>query len=100
MPCKICDGPASLYGVFDLNRPCQTAHAHRPPPAGVVTYDPMVAEHATRPDRKFDLPTCFETLEQVPDPLATIGAMTACVAEPGAVFYSTWTQPDEAPTAA
>ncbi|MGJ4885793.1 class I SAM-dependent methyltransferase [Bradyrhizobium sp. SZCCHNS3052] len=184
VPCKICDGPASLYGVVDMNRPCQTAHAHRPPLAGVpiyyrrcadcgflftdafddwsieqfkthiyndgyeavdpdyrikrptdnaaavarfwaphkagmrvldfgggndlfctglraqgfaeaVTYDPMVAEHATQPDRKFDLVTCFETLEHVPDPLATIGAMAACVAEPGAVFYSTLTQPDD-----
>lgn len=63
--------------------------------AKVVTYDPMVPEHATRPDGKFDLVTCFETLEHVPDPLASIGKMVDCLTEPGAVFYSTLMQPDD-----
>ena len=58
-----------------------------------VTYDPMVPEHAGRPEGKFDLVTCFETLEHLPDPLAGIAAIADCVAEPGAVFYSTLTQP-------
>jgi 2-polyprenyl-6-hydroxyphenyl methylase/3-demethylubiquinone-9 3-methyltransferase len=58
-----------------------------------VTYDPMVPEHATRPNGKFDLVTCFETLEHLPDPLAGIARIADCVAEPGAVFYSTLTQP-------
>ncbi|MGJ5179421.1 class I SAM-dependent methyltransferase [Bradyrhizobium oligotrophicum] len=182
--CKICDGPANLFGVVDMNRPCQTPHAHRAPLSGVpiyyrrcetcgflftdafddwsfeqfkthiyndgyeavdpdyrvkrptdnaaavsrfwaphkanmrvldfgggndvfctslraqgfaeaVTYDPMVSEHAGHPDGQFDLVTCFETLEHVPDPLATIGAIAGYVAEPGAVFYSTLTQPDD-----
>jgi len=44
---------------------------------------------------KFDLVTCFETLEHVPDPVASIGAIVDYVAEPGAVFYSTLTQPDD-----
>lgn len=60
-----------------------------------VTYDPMVAEHAGRPEGKFDLVTCFETLEHLPDPLAGIGNIVEHVAEPGAVFYSTLTQPDD-----
>lgn len=58
-----------------------------------VTHDPMVPEHAGRPEGKFDLVTCFETLEHLPDPLAGIAAIADCVAEPGAVFYSTLTQP-------
>jgi 2-polyprenyl-6-hydroxyphenyl methylase/3-demethylubiquinone-9 3-methyltransferase len=58
-----------------------------------VTYDPMVAEYASKPDGKFDLVTCFETLEHMPDPVAGIGKMIECLAEPGAVFYSTMTQP-------
>ncbi len=58
-----------------------------------VTYDPMVPEHARRPEGKFDLVTCFETLEHLPDPLAGIARIVDCVAEPGAVFYSTLTQP-------
>jgi 2-polyprenyl-6-hydroxyphenyl methylase/3-demethylubiquinone-9 3-methyltransferase len=58
-----------------------------------ITYDPMVPEHATRPEGKFDLVTSFETLEHLPDPIAGIARMAECVAEPGAVFYSTLTQP-------
>lgn len=60
-----------------------------------VTYDPMVPEHAGRPEGKFDLVTCFETLEHLPDPVDGIARMVECVAEPGAVFYSTLTQPDD-----
>ena len=58
-----------------------------------VTYDPMVPEHAGKPDGKFDLVTCFETLEHMPNPVAGIGKIIECLAEPGAVFYSTLTQP-------
>jgi 2-polyprenyl-6-hydroxyphenyl methylase/3-demethylubiquinone-9 3-methyltransferase len=58
-----------------------------------VTYDPMVREHTAKPDGKFDLVTCFETLEHMPDPVAGIGKIIECLAEPGAVFYSTMTQP-------
>jgi len=58
-----------------------------------VTYDPMVPEHAAKPDGKFDLVTCFETLEHMPDPVAGIGKIIECLADPGAVFYSTLAQP-------
>jgi SAM-dependent methyltransferase len=58
-----------------------------------VTYDPMVPEHASKPDGKFDLVTCFETIEHMPDPVGGIGKIIECLAEPGAVFYSTLTQP-------
>jgi len=60
-----------------------------------VTYDPMVPEHATPPQGKFDLVTCFETLEHLPDPMAGVARIVDCVAEPGAVLYSTLTQPDD-----
>src|ERR1700730_1789463 len=182
LSCKICDGPAALYGVVDLHRPCEIPGGVRPPLSGVpvyyrrcaacgflftdafddwsedqfkthiynegyhvfdpdyqtsrprnnagiianlwdahktsmrvldfgggndmfcaalrasgfsdaVTYDPMVPEHAGRPNGKFDLVTCFETLEHLPDPVAGIPGIVDCVAEPGAVFYSTMTQP-------
>jgi 2-polyprenyl-6-hydroxyphenyl methylase/3-demethylubiquinone-9 3-methyltransferase len=59
-----------------------------------VTYDPMVREHAAPPQGKFDLVTCFETLEHLPDPVAGIGDIIQYAAEPGAVLYSTLTQPD------
>jgi len=58
-----------------------------------VTYDPMVPQHSHRPEGKFDLVTCFETLEHLPDPISGIAQIVECVAEPGAVFYSTLTQP-------
>jgi SAM-dependent methyltransferase len=60
-----------------------------------ITYDPMVPEHATRPDGKFDVITCFETVEHVPDPVATFAKMAECAAEPGVIIYSTVTQPDD-----
>ena len=60
-----------------------------------ITYDPMVAEHAGRPEGKFDLVTCFETLEHLPDPIEGIGQIVEYVGEPGAVLYSTLIQPDD-----
>jgi SAM-dependent methyltransferase len=60
-----------------------------------VSYDPMVPEYAIKPHGKFDLVTCFETLEHMPDPVAGIGKIIDCLAEPGAVFYSTLTQPND-----
>ena len=58
-----------------------------------VTYDPMVPAYAQRPDGKFDLVTSFETLEHVPDPVASTALIAACVAEPGLILYSTVVQP-------
>ena len=61
----------------------------------LVTYDPMVPEYRPPPEGKFDLVTCFETLEHLPDPIAGIADIAICVAEPGAAFDSTLTQPDD-----
>ena len=58
-----------------------------------VTYDPFTADHARRPEGTFDLVTCFETLEHMPDPMAGIAAMLANLAEPGLVLFSTLLQP-------
>jgi len=58
-----------------------------------VTYDPMVPEYARRPDGKFELVTCFETLEHLPDPAAGIALILECVAEPGLIFVTTYAQP-------
>ena len=60
-----------------------------------VSYDPMVPERAQRPEGKFDLVTCFETIEHVPDPIASLGAIIDCASEPGLIFYSTLVQPDD-----
>jgi SAM-dependent methyltransferase len=58
-----------------------------------ITYDPMVSAYAHRPDGKFDLVTCFEALEHVPDPVASVVLVVECVAEPGVILYSTVIQP-------
>ena len=58
-----------------------------------VTYDPFVPEFATPPPGKFDLITCFETLEHMPDPLGGIGDIVAHLDEPGLVLFSTMLQP-------
>lgn len=60
-----------------------------------VTYDPMVPEHARRPDGKFDVVTCFETMEHLPDPAAGLAAMIECVAEPGLILYTTLLLPPD-----
>jgi 2-polyprenyl-6-hydroxyphenyl methylase/3-demethylubiquinone-9 3-methyltransferase len=59
------------------------------------TYDPFVAEYARRPEGVFDIVTCFETLEHMPDPMAGIAALLASLAEPGLVLFSTLLQPQE-----
>jgi SAM-dependent methyltransferase len=58
-----------------------------------ITYDPMVPEHAKRPDGKFDLVTSFETFEHLPDPIAGIGQVIEFMAEPGLTLFSTLVQP-------
>jgi len=60
-----------------------------------VTYDPMVPEHARRPDGKFDMVTCFETFEHLPDPAAGIAQILDCAADPGLILYSTLVQPPD-----
>jgi SAM-dependent methyltransferase len=58
-----------------------------------VTYDPLVAEYAQPPSEKFDLVTCFETLEHLPDPAAGIASILQYVAEPEIVYFTTVVQP-------
>jgi 2-polyprenyl-6-hydroxyphenyl methylase/3-demethylubiquinone-9 3-methyltransferase len=49
----------------------------------------MVPEYSRRPDGKFDLVTCFETLEHLPDPQAGITQIIECIAEPGLILFTT-----------
>jgi 2-polyprenyl-6-hydroxyphenyl methylase/3-demethylubiquinone-9 3-methyltransferase len=60
-----------------------------------VSYDPIVPELAQRPEGKFDLVTCIETMEHMPDPLAGIASIVDCAADPGLVFYSTMLVPQD-----
>jgi SAM-dependent methyltransferase len=61
-----------------------------------VTYDPMTPEYAHRPDGKFDLVTCFETLEHLPDPAAGIASILEYAADPGGlILFTTFAQPSD-----
>ena len=60
-----------------------------------VTYDPMVPDYARRPDGKFELVTCFETLEHLPDPAAGIVSILESAADPGLILFTTCVQPAE-----
>lgn len=58
------------------------------------TYDPFTERYAQVPKTRFDLVCCFETLEHVPDPLATIGQICKLVTTGGMVVFSTLVQPE------
>jgi hypothetical protein len=58
-----------------------------------ATYDPLVAEFSGQPKGKFNVVSCFETLEHTPNPLAAIGEISAIVDRPGIVVFSTAVQP-------
>ncbi|HVV63775.1 MAG TPA: class I SAM-dependent methyltransferase [Pseudolabrys sp.] len=60
-----------------------------------LTYDPFVAAHAQRPEGKFNLVTCFETLEHMPDPVGGIADLVSCIADPGLLLFSTLVQPQD-----
>jgi len=57
------------------------------------TYDPFNPAFAARPQRRFDLITCFETLEHMPDPIAGAKDIEALLAPVGAIVFATLTQP-------
>jgi SAM-dependent methyltransferase len=63
--------------------------------AAAATYDPTVPRYAKRPDGKYDLITSFETLEHLPDPLASIQSILEFAADPGLIFFTTLLQPTD-----
>lgn len=62
--------------------------------ASACTYDPFAEAYAVLPTTQFNLVTCFETLEHVPDPLTTIGQICSLVKPGGMVVFSTLLQPE------
>ena len=62
------------------------------------TYDPFHPAHRTRPERRYDLVTCFETLEHMPDPVAGAADIVSFLEDDGLLVISTLTQPADFPT--
>ncbi|HEX2814814.1 MAG TPA: class I SAM-dependent methyltransferase [Phenylobacterium sp.] len=58
-----------------------------------ATYDAFHPDHRLRPEIDYDLITCFETLEHMPDPLAGAADIAGFLKPDGMVFFSTLTQP-------
>jgi 2-polyprenyl-6-hydroxyphenyl methylase/3-demethylubiquinone-9 3-methyltransferase len=59
-----------------------------------ATYDPF-SNFDGVPKERFDLITCFEVMEHVPQPKETVAAMVSLLKEDGAILFSTLVQPAE-----
>jgi SAM-dependent methyltransferase len=59
----------------------------------VETYDPFTPDYARPPAKVFDLVTCFETFEHLPDPNAGIAEIVERLANPALVLFTTLVQP-------
>jgi hypothetical protein len=57
------------------------------------TYDPFTPEYSRRPAGRFDVVTCFETMEHITDPLAKVEDMLGLLSGIGVVLFSTLVQP-------
>lgn len=60
-----------------------------------ATYDAFHPDHRARPTRTFDLVTCFETLEHMPDPKAGAADIAALLKDDGLLVFSTMVQPPD-----
>jgi SAM-dependent methyltransferase len=59
----------------------------------VTTYDGFHPEHRVRPAGKFNLVTCFETVEHMPDPHAAATDIASFLADDGLLILGTVVQP-------
>lgn len=63
--------------------------------AAAITYDPFVPEFTQAPEGTFNLVTCFETFEHMPDPMIGVSAIAEKLTDPGLVLFSTLLQPQD-----
>jgi hypothetical protein len=63
--------------------------------AQVATYDPFHPVHSARPVERFNLVTCYEAIEHMPDPLAGAADIVSFLADDALLVVSTVTQPDD-----
>ena len=81
---------ASVMGIDLADKPLKVAALHKLESGVPVDYECIGAEDlAARESGTFDVITCMEMLEHVPDPASTVRACAALVRPGGQVFFST-----------
>jgi len=63
--------------------------------SSVDSYDPFEPEFAERPASSYDVALCFEVLEHVPDPVATLSDIRSLLKSDGLLIATTLYQPQE-----
>jgi len=58
-------------------------------------YDPFTPTYALRPEGKFDVVLCFETLEHLPNPMAGIASIIESTSDSDIALFSTLVQPND-----
>jgi 2-polyprenyl-6-hydroxyphenyl methylase/3-demethylubiquinone-9 3-methyltransferase len=81
---------AEVTGIDLADKSLKVAELHRIESGAVVRYECIAAEDlAVREPGSFDVVTCMEMLEHVPDPASTVRACAELVRPGGHVFFST-----------
>ncbi|MBU6305550.1 MAG: bifunctional 2-polyprenyl-6-hydroxyphenol methylase/3-demethylubiquinol 3-O-methyltransferase UbiG [Betaproteobacteria bacterium] len=81
---------AAVKGIDLADKPLKVAQLHGLESGIKVDYEAISAEDlASREAQQYDVVTCMEMLEHVPDPAATISACSQLVKPGGWVFFST-----------
>jgi 2-polyprenyl-6-hydroxyphenyl methylase/3-demethylubiquinone-9 3-methyltransferase len=81
---------AEVLGIDLARRSLKVAELHALESGAAVRYEEIAAEAlATREAGRFDVVTCMEMLEHVPDPASTVRACASLVKPGGWVFFST-----------
>lgn len=81
---------AQVTGIDLADKALKVAQLHVIESGNQVEYRKVSAEDYAREEpRQFDVVTCMELLEHVPDPASTVGACAALVKPGGHVFLST-----------
>jgi 2-polyprenyl-6-hydroxyphenyl methylase/3-demethylubiquinone-9 3-methyltransferase len=81
---------ARVKGIDLAEKPLKVAELHRLESGVAVEYEAASAEDlAAREPARYDVVTCLEVLEHVPDPSSTVRACAALARPGGHVFFAT-----------
>jgi 2-polyprenyl-6-hydroxyphenyl methylase/3-demethylubiquinone-9 3-methyltransferase len=79
-----------VKGIDLAERPLKVAELHRLESGVAVEYEAASAEDlAAREPARYDVVTCMEVLEHVPDPASTVRACAALAKPGGQLFFAT-----------